>query len=483
MSAVEGQHEAPPTEIQRPTAPTTPSPSMAPGVPSFADTAALALPSSGQAFGDWRDAKAREAEQMRIRANAMRPEYASVRDAVSEQERVARTQIPAPPVLSQPPSRGVREFLATSENESPVSAIAKLIQATSLFVNGTAGSTRYNAMGALAAITGAMKGWYEGDAVRADRAFADWEAKTNLALKEFDTQNKAYQTALTAANTTLEGRLRAMQLKALEFGDTQAAMALESGSLEKSLDFITKREETGAKLNMEMVKLLDARNQRAEQTRQFEITSGETNRANLAREANAAEANRLKAQEGAPKAVDVDRLRAQFLKQGENFLTIKDAYGRVRTSAKDPSPAGDIAMIFNFMKILDPGSVVRESEYATAQNAGNVDDRTRALYNSLLGGGEKLAARIRNDYLDRAHRLYVDSLKGYENTEAQFRNQATLGTIDPARVVPDLVPPDMRTSAPLVERLSRKSERYKGARAKGLDDETIMARFNLILDD
>jgi len=33
------------------------------------------------------------------------------------------------------------------------------------------------------------------------------------------------------------------------------------------------------------------------------------------------------------------------------------------------------------MKILDPGSVVREGEFATAQNSAGIPERIRAKYN------------------------------------------------------------------------------------------------------
>jgi hypothetical protein len=52
-------------------------------------------------------------------------------------------------------------------------------------------------------------------------------------------------------------------------------------------------------------------------------------------------------------------------------------------SANIPNPetgAGDVALVFSFMKMLDPGSVVRESEFALAQNTGGLLTR---LQNTL----------------------------------------------------------------------------------------------------
>ena len=87
-------------------------------------------------------------------------------------------------------------------------------------------------------------------------------------------------------------------------------------------------------------------------------------------------------------------LRKEFNGLGEikDFRKVDAAYNKVKnaTDAK-PSPAGDLAIIFNYMKILDPGSVVREGEFATAQNAASVPDQIRNLYNRVVNG-ERLNA-------------------------------------------------------------------------------------------
>ena len=91
-------------------------------------------------------------------------------------------------------------------------------------------------------------------------------------------------------------------------------------------------------------------------------------------------------------------LRGEFINQSKVFVSVRDAYNRVEASAKDPSPAGDLSMIFNYMKILDPGSVVRESEFATAANSGSVPQRIRAQYNKVVAG-ERLDKNMRADFL------------------------------------------------------------------------------------
>ena len=113
-------------------------------------------------------------------------------------------------------------------------------------------------------------------------------------------------------------------------------------------------------------------------------------------------------------------LRVEFINQSKVFVSVRDAYNRVEASAKDPSPAGDLSMIFNYMKILDPGSVVRESEFATAANSGSVPQRIRAQYNKVVAG-ERLDKNMRADFLKRSQELY----KAQTTTHKQLRNEYT----------------------------------------------------------
>lgn len=100
--------------------------------------------------------------------------------------------------------------------------------------------------------------------------------------------------------------------------------------------------------------------------------------------------------------------RKDFLKESGDFKKIRDSYARIEASSIDPSPAGDLAMIFNYMKMLDPGSVVRESEFATAANAAPALQRVGLDFNKIesVWEGKKLTDNQRADFVDRADRLF-----------------------------------------------------------------------------
>lgn len=68
---------------------------------------------------------------------------------------------------------------------------------------------------------------------------------------------------------------------------------------------------------------------------------------------------------------------------------------------REPTAAGDIALVFSFMKMNDPDSTVREGEFATAANAGGVPERARATYNNMLNG-QLLDDTVRQDFIGTA---------------------------------------------------------------------------------
>jgi hypothetical protein len=63
------------------------------------------------------------------------------------------------------------------------------------------------------------------------------------------------------------------------------------------------------------------------------------------------------------------------------------------------SGPGDMAMIFEFMRALDPTSVVRESEYAAAAKTGNIFSGTMARFNGLMNpSGGFLSDQVKRDF-------------------------------------------------------------------------------------
>jgi len=128
------------------------------------------------------------------------------------------------------------------------------------------------------------------------------------------------------------------------------------------------------------------------------------------------------------------KLRGEFQDLNKSFRQQEEAFGRIISSAEDPSAAGDLALIFNYMKVLDPGSTVREGEFANAENSGGVGAKVSATYNKLVSG-ERLTPSMRNDFLNRAVKLYKGAGENFNRRSEQYKGLAGQYNLTPNRVV------------------------------------------------
>lgn len=137
----------------------------------------------------------------------------------------------------------------------------------------------------------------------------------------------------------------------------------------------------------------------------------------------------------------IAKLKQDMDESPELKKNLNDAYGKLRADGsikqyqlasgqldqmrevKDlGTAAADIGMIFMFMKALDPTSVVREGEQATAQNATGVPDRIRNLYNNILSGN-RLNATQRAEFFEAAEGSVTGLQKKAINVIDSFSDQ------------------------------------------------------------
>jgi hypothetical protein len=136
---------------------------------------------------------------------------------------------------------------------------------------------------------------------------------------------------------------------------------------------------------------------------------------------------------------NISGLRKEFQGATKDFGAVRDAYGRIKATSGAATPAGDISMIYAYMKMLDPTSVVRESEFSIAQNARPLLDRMGLSWDSFKSAwqGQKLQPEVRRDFLNQASSLYKQQLGQYENTKKQYGGLAQRFGFDPALVLTD----------------------------------------------
>lgn len=78
-----------------------------------------------------------------------------------------------------------------------------------------------------------------------------------------------------------------------------------------------------------------------------------------------------------------NKILADYTKKTKELVESEISYNKLAEARNAKDGVGDLAMVFSFMKMLDPGSVVRESEFSAAQN-------TAGLFQKLLVAAENI---------------------------------------------------------------------------------------------
>jgi hypothetical protein len=129
-----------------------------------------------------------------------------------------------------------------------------------------------------------------------------------------------------------------------------------------------------------------------------------------------------------------NQLSSAFLGQAKPYIEVAQAYRKVLSAPE--SAAGDMSKIFGYMKILDPGSTVREGEAASAQNAAGVPDRILNLYNKALTG-QRLNPTQRADFDNSAYKLVESQKQQFEGLKTHFKERAISQNANPNNVIYD----------------------------------------------
>jgi hypothetical protein len=123
----------------------------------------------------------------------------------------------------------------------------------------------------------------------------------------------------------------------------------------------------------------------------------------------------------------------------EKVRNAAESYKAAEARGEKPSGASDIALLIGFMKTLDPGSVVRETEYATAKNAGGVSETIRNLYNNVKDG-VLLTPKLREDFIKAATSQVDSYVKRQISLDKKYTRRAKDYNLNPERVITPYLP-------------------------------------------
>ena len=99
---------------------------------------------------------------------------------------------------------------------------------------------------------------------------------------------------------------------------------------------------------------------------------------------------------------------------------MQSAHSQIKQSLAQASPAGDLAGATKIMKLLDPGSVVRESELGMAMAATGLLDRVQNYASNIISGN-KLTPKQRQEFQQLADALYGESVKAYNSKRGEYQ--------------------------------------------------------------
>jgi hypothetical protein len=131
----------------------------------------------------------------------------------------------------------------------------------------------------------------------------------------------------------------------------------------------------------------------------------------------------------------------------KDYSDMQSAFGQVVSSLSAGTPIGDVAGATKIMKLLDPGSVVRESELAIAMAASGRMDRLQNYFSNMLSG-QKLTPTQRDDFKALANELYAAAGDAYNKKRNEYRGFGeayNFKNLDTALGAPANIPSVMRT--------------------------------------
>jgi hypothetical protein len=100
------------------------------------------------------------------------------------------------------------------------------------------------------------------------------------------------------------------------------------------------------------------------------------------------------------------------------------------------TPQDDISLVFSFMKVLDPGSVVREGEFETAKKYTSTLDSLGVKFDQVMKG-TLLSPTQRENIKKSMEKRFGTAASNYQNVADQYANQAKSYKVDPQDFIID----------------------------------------------
>lgn len=129
------------------------------------------------------------------------------------------------------------------------------------------------------------------------------------------------------------------------------------------------------------------------------------------------------------------RKELQDVPSYKNLSQAAPVYKSMVDAAGRDNRAADVNLIYGIAKVMDPGSVVRESEMTVAQAVATLPQQLRATVESQLMGGGRLSPSVRASIMQEAHSR-VQAYSGmYDQDMEHFKGIAERNRLNPDDVI------------------------------------------------
>lgn len=101
---------------------------------------------------------------------------------------------------------------------------------------------------------------------------------------------------------------------------------------------------------------------------------------------------------------------------------LNGTYATMKELAKNPSPANDTSIVYNYIKSLDSATGVKDAEVALAKSMGGTVEQISAMYKSMVEGTAVLTPSQREDIMDATRRMHNSAINRYNTVVDQYNS-------------------------------------------------------------
>jgi uncharacterized protein YnzC (UPF0291/DUF896 family) len=133
-------------------------------------------------------------------------------------------------------------------------------------------------------------------------------------------------------------------------------------------------------------------------------------------------------------------------KEYDKYSKLNNVKSRAQMALENPSGQRDAALVYDFVKALDPDSAVREGEISFVGGAASIPQKIRKYMISATTG-QQLLPEQRNEIIAVINKSFADQQKAWKSSIQPALNRAKRLGIDESLVMPADMPEDVAPKA------------------------------------